>query len=169
MTMHYEPIRPHYVANMTEAQVTARLNAIHEQLSDRGAPLKWHERLRLEDEALSLTRALEGSRKTTPPPAVQNTAPAPACTSRVVRQVVRRAANGRPVEVKDLVVNSPTPKRVSGRVANEVVKQVAADVQARLRTIGVRLARAEKAASTLNVERAPTHVAPVAYYALRNG
>jgi hypothetical protein len=86
-----------------------------------------------------------------------------------VRQVVRRAANGRPLEVRDLVVNGPTPKRVSGRVANEVVKRVAVDVQARLRTIGVRLARAEKAASTLNVERAPTHLAPTAYYALRNG
>jgi hypothetical protein len=171
MTMaSFAPIRSAHARNLSEPEATARLNEIHEQLSDRGGPLKWHERLRLEDEALSLTRALEAARRATP--ATRNRRPEPVELRHVafarkglaVHGAIRTDARGRPVEVIECrgfpSKRGPNVDRIAAQVADRVTAP-----------IKERLARVERlvtnAAPALRTEpQEPKFAQPVPYWSM---
>jgi hypothetical protein len=127
-------VRPAQAVNMTEEQATERLREIHEELSDRGGLLKWHERTRLESEALTVKRALEAAKKRS----AENRAHAVTvesspCGGRITRKseiVTKRDSKGRPMVIHEFRDHRPlSPEQIARAVEKELTKRIGKEIE----------------------------------------
>jgi hypothetical protein len=164
-------VRSAHTVNMTEEAATARLREIHEALSDRGGPLKWHERNRLEGEALDIKRAQEEARKKTaanqgsgPAVTVQSTP----CGGRATRRsevVTRRDHLGRPMVIMEYRDRRPlSPEQVLAEVERRIAQEIRTEVAGLESGVAANQERVDKLglSPTLAVNRgAPPGFAPI--------
>jgi hypothetical protein len=164
-------VRSAHTVNMTREAAEARLLEIHERLSDRGGPLKWHERTRLEQERLSIVRAQEAARKKT----AANQAPAvevksTPCGGRATRtHVMKRDSQGRAMVIHEHRFgprrSSLSPEQVLAEVERRLPQKIREEiepVQARVAANQARIDQLGLTTPTLAVNRgAPPGYAPM--------
>jgi hypothetical protein len=129
----YERIRPSHVVHMSEEEASSRIRQIHEQLNDQSGrdPLKWHQRVRLEEESLGIKKALEGARKTSANQHGVEVKAGP-CGGRATRvHVMRRDSKGRAMVIhehrftRSPGLSAPDMRAVEERVSQEIAREVA--------------------------------------------
>jgi hypothetical protein len=170
----FVPVRSADVINMTREAAEARLRTIHERLSDRGGPLGFTERTRLEQERLALVRALESQRKTA---GVENQGSAPAvevrstpCGGRATRtHVMKRDSRGRPMVIHEHRFGPRRPlsaEQVLAEVEERIVREIKQEVAGLEPRVAANQARIDQLgpAPTLAANRgAPPGFAPMVF------